>query len=548
VYIYWYRPNLGRILINNRKEGIPMTNTKEEAARLVEQLLAFGLYNDMIRNEDVVFLRNQLLDLLQIPEPWENCQDIIDDGMPPTATPILEKLLDYAAEAGILPEDTLVYRDLLDTRIMGIITPPPSQIIDRFNTIKKKSGVEEATDNFYRLCQKSDYIRVDRIAKNLEWDYESDYGTLKVTINLTKPEKDPREIAALKNAPQVGYPKCLLCPENVGYAGRVNHPARQSHRTLPVELGGETWYFQYSPYVYYNQHCIVLSQKHVPMKLSRKSFERLFDFLDQFPHYFIGSNADLPIVGGSILNHDHFQGGCYTFPMEVSPVEYTLYLEDYPRVKAGILNWPMSTLRLECDDSQTLIELAVEILNKWRGYSDPEVDILSESVDDKGQTIPHNTVTPIARMAQDGQYQLDIVFRNNRTSPEFPLGIFHPHPDIHHIKKENIGLIEVMGLFILPGRLQKELSAIEEILMGRDAQNIEELESEDHPLHQHSPWICELIEVHGRNNSREEAKAILEKAVGRKCQKVLEDAGVFKTTAKGRQAFNRFLTRAGFTL
>jgi UDPglucose--hexose-1-phosphate uridylyltransferase len=525
-----------------------MTNTKKEAARLVEQLLAFGLHNDMIRNEDMVFLRNQLLDLLQIPEPWENSQDIFDGGIPPTATPILEKLLDYAAEEGILPDDTLVYRDLLDTRIMGIITPLPSQIIDRFNAIKEKSGVREATDDFYRLCQKSDYIRVDRIAKNLEWDYESDYGTLKVTINLTKPEKDPREIAALKNAPQVGYPKCLLCPENVGYAGRVNHPARQSHRTLPVELGGESWYFQYSPYVYYNQHCIVLSQEHVPMKLTRKSFERLFDFLDQFPHYFIGSNADLPIVGGSILNHDHFQGGCYTFPMEVSPVEYPLYLEDHPQVKAGILNWPMSTLRLECADSETLIELAHGILNKWRGYSDPEVDILSESVDDKGQTIPHNTVTPIARMTKDGQYQLDIVFRNNRTSPEFPLGIFHPHPDIHHIKKENIGLIEVMGLFILPGRLQKELSAIEEILTGKDTHKIEELESEDHPLHQHSKWIYELIEVHGRNNTREQAKSILEKAVGRKCQRVLEDAGVFKPTKEGRQAFNRFLTSAGFTL
>lgn len=525
-----------------------MTHTKAKAAKLVEQLLAFGLFNEMIRDEDITFLRNQLLDLLNIPEPHNDPNDPFDDGIPPTATPILEKLLDYAVEEGIIPDDTMVYRDLLDTKIMGIITPLPSQVIDRFTSIKEKNGVQEATDDFYKLCQKSDYIRVDRIAKNLEWDYESSYGTLKVTVNLTKPEKDPREIAALKNAPQVGYPKCLLCPENVGYSGRINHPARQTHRTLPVELGDETWYFQYSPYVYYNQHCIVLSQNHVPMRLTRNTFDRLFGFLDQFPHYFIGSNADLPIVGGSILNHDHFQGGYYTFPMEVSPIEYFLNLGDFPEVKAGILNWPMSTLRLECADSKILTDLADRILSSWRGYSDPDAEILSESIDDNGETILHNTVTPIARMSQEGLYQLDIVFRNNRTSSEFPLGIFHPHPDIHHIKKENIGLIEVMGLFILPGRLQKELSAIEDILTGKGTQNLEGLVSDTHPLRLHSEWIYELIKLHGKNNSKEDAGAILEKAVGKKCQKVLEDAGVFKTTMAGREAFNRFLTKLGFTV
>lgn len=525
-----------------------MSYTKTEIAREIEKLLAYGLKNQMILEEDIVFLRNQLLDLLDIPEPSDDSNNTFEDDIPDTATPILEKILDYAVEEGIIPDNTMVYRDLLDTKIMGVITPLPSQIIRRFNEIKEKEGIKQATDYFYRLCQKSDYIRVNRIAKNQEWDYDSNFGTLKITINLTKPEKDPREIAALKNAPQVGYPKCLLCPENVGYAGRINHPARQTHRTLPVKLAGEQWYFQYSPYVYYNEHCIVLNEAHVPMKISRKTFERLFDFIEQFPHYFIGSNADLPIVGGSILNHDHFQGGYYTFPMEVSPIEYSLTSKEYPQVKAGILNWPMSTLRLISDQSHILIDMADKILNIWRSYSDPEADILADSLDEKGQVIPHNTVTPIARRNQDGLYELDIVFRNNRTNSEFPLGIFHPHPEIHHIKKENIGLIEVMGLFILPGRLQKELTEIKNILTGKVAFDKDELSSKDHPLHQHGPWIQELIAKHGNDNTCQQAETILQNAVGEKCEQVLKDAGVFKTSLEGRQAFNRFLSAAGFTL
>lgn len=523
-----------------------MSYKKEKAPILIERLLAYGLKNQMIHHEDITFLRNQLMDLLRISQPLDDPNISIDEDIPNTATPILEELLDYAAEQGIIPENTLVYRDLLDTKIMGLITPLPSQVIHRFNRIKESQGIKEATDDFYKLCQKSDYIRVNRIAKNQEWDYESNFGTLKITINLTKPEKDPREIAALKNAPQVGYPKCLLCPENVGYGGRINHPARQNHRTLPLKLGGEQWYFQYSPYVYYHQHCIVLKEEHVPMKISYKTFERLFDFLKLFPHYFIGSNADLPIVGGSILNHDHFQGGYYTFPMEIAPIEYSLSSKEYPQVKAGVLNWPMSTLRLACAEASVLIELADKILRLWRSYSCPEVGILSESLNEKGEIIPHNTITPIARQNDDGLYELDLVFRNNRTSAEFPLGIFHPHPEIHHIKKENIGLIEVMGLFILPGRLQSELSKIKDILIGKVPFDKEDLSIHEHPLHEHSQWIEYLIGTYGMNNSEEEAKAILEKSVGKKCEQVLKDAGVFKITKEGRQAFNDFLLTAGF--
>ena len=525
-----------------------MSYSKKEIAKLIEQLLAFGLKNEMIRHEDIFFVRNQLLDILNIPEPWDGSLDSFKDHIPETATPILEKMLDYAAQEGIIPENTLVYRDLLDTKIMGVITPLPSQVIDRFNKIKETQGIKQATDYFYDLCQKSDYIRVNRIAKNQIWSYESNYGTLTITINLTKPEKDPREIAALKNAPQVGYPQCVLCPENVGYAGRVNHPARQSHRTIPVKLAGEQWYFQYSPYVYYNEHCIVLKEEHVPMKISRKTFERLFDFIDQFPHYFIGSNADLPIVGGSILSHDHFQGGSYTFPMEVAPIEYSLTCKDYPQVKAGVVKWPMSTLRLACEESGILVEIADKILSLWRDYSDPEVDILSQSKDENGQVIPHNTITPIARKNNQGLYELDLVFRNNRTSSEFPLGIFHPHPEIHHIKKENIGLIEVMGLFILPGRLQKELAQVKDILTGKTPFDMEKLSKEDHPLYQHSFWIQELVNKYGNKNSDELAQTIIQNTVGEKCEQVLKDAGVFKTDKQGRQAFNKFLTTAGFTL
>jgi UDPglucose--hexose-1-phosphate uridylyltransferase len=489
------------------------------------------------------------LDFLGIDEPLDSAQQIWSrTKIPEYATPILEKILDYCYERGILKENTLTHRDLLDTQIMGIFLSKPSEITRNFTDIKEKEGIVAATDYFYHLCRKSDYIRMERTAKNLKWDYESPFGNLEITINLTKPEKDPREIAALKNAPQSGYPKCLLCPENVGYAGRVNHPARQTHRTIPLNLCGDTWHFQYSPYVYYNEHCIVLSEKHVPMKLTQETFERLFRFIELFPHYFIGSNADLPIVGGSILNHDHFQGGRYVFPMEKAGTEYTLACSLYPDVEAAVVHWPMSVLRLNSNDSEKLVGLAVEILSAWREYSDQDLEILAYSTDKNGNRIPHNTITPIARRKTDGRYELDLVFRNNRTSSEHPLGIFHPHNELHHIKKENIGLIEVMGLFILPGRLQKELNSLESYLNGDAKDSIKALENPEHPLHHHSVWMKGLVDKYGTRLAREQARSVLEKEVGSICQQVLTDAGVFKVSEKGRKGFNKFLETVGFVL
>jgi len=521
-----------------------MDKLQQHAAYLVEKLLAFGLANDMISGFDVTYTRNQLLDLLKIDEPYPEPLDFGSLEVPETATPILEELLDYAVQRGLIPEDTLTYRDLFDTRIMGLLMPKPSEIIQRFNRIKEEKGIKAATDDFYNLCQKSDYIRVSRIARNIKWQYDSEFGQLEITINLTKPEKDPREIAALKSAPQVGYPKCLLCPENVGYAGRVNHPARQTLRVLPVKLKGEQWYFQYSPYVYYNQHCIVLSEQHVPMKISRETFERLFEFLEYFPHYFIGSNADLPIVGGSILNHDHFQGGYYTFPMEKASIEYYLKSQEYPDVTMGVVHWPMSVLRVRYPKPHVLVELADKLLHLWRDYSDPSVDVLAFTTNEKGEKVPHNTITPIARLGSDGLYELDLVFRNNRTSKEHPMGIFHPHQELHHIKKENIGLIEVMGLFILPGRLKDELANICDILAGKKPVS-DDIHRESHPLNKHLHWIEELTSKYGSNLDDETAHRVIRDAVGEKCLQVLHHAGVFKATKEGRQAFDRFLETAG---
>ncbi|NLX70120.1 MAG: UDP-glucose--hexose-1-phosphate uridylyltransferase [Clostridiales bacterium] len=524
-----------------------MRDAESRPAYLIEKLLAYGLDNEMITEHDVSYVRNQLLELLRIEEPYSQPVDLEAIEVPDTATPVLEELLDYAVRCGIIPEDTLTYRDLFDTKIMGLLMPRPSEIISRFETLKNEKGIKTATQYFYNLCRKSDYIRVDRIARNIIWQYESEFGQLEVTINLTKPEKDPREIAALKQAPQVGYPKCVLCPENVGYAGRVNHPARQTLRILPVKLQGEQWYFQYSPYVYYNEHCIVLKHEHVPMKITRKTFARLFDFLKIFPHYFIGSNADLPIVGGSILNHDHFQGGFHTFPMEKAPIEYNLKCEEYPDVKIGVVHWPMSAVRISHYKSEILVDLADKLLNLWKNYSDPEVDILAFSVNEKGERVPHNTVTPIARITDDGLCQLDLVFRNNRTNEEHPMGIFHPHQELHHIKKENIGLIEVMGLFILPGRLNVELDAIKDILTGRKEMN-DDIYIESHPLNKHLDWIKDLIEKHGNNLDDETSEKIIKDSVGQKCLQVLHHAGVFKATEEGRRAFNRFLETAGIRL
>jgi UDPglucose--hexose-1-phosphate uridylyltransferase len=522
-----------------------MTNIQCQPAYIVEQLLAFGLKNKMISKADIIYTRNQLLDILKIEEPYPQHLELEQLEVPSTATPILEKLLDYAVEHKLIPEDTSTYKDLFDTRIMGLLMPKPSEITKRFHSIKQQKGIQAATDDFYNLCQKSDYIRVNRIARNIKWEYQCDFGTLEITINLTKPEKDPREIAALKQAPQVGYPKCVLCPENVGYAGRVNHPARQTLRTLPIELNGESWYFQYSPYVYYNQHCIVLYEKHVPMKITKKTFVRLLEFLKYFPHYFIGSNADLPIVGGSILNHDHFQGGYHAFPMEKAPIEYTLKCDNYPQVNIGVVHWPMSTLRLISKETQPLVDLADYLLNLWKTYSEPSVDILAFTKDKQNKMTPHNTITPIARKNKDGYYELDLVFRNNRTNQEHPMGIFHPHKELHHIKKENIGLIEVMGLFILPGRLKSELSQIQEFLTGQRSIECKSILNDNHPLFKHLDWIKELLAKHDNSLDKPSAQKVVQDAVGQKCLEVLHDAGVFKATKEGRLAFDRFLKTAG---
>ncbi len=523
-----------------------MNADEDRGSVLMEELLHFAVQNKLIEESDVVFMRNRLMDFLEIREPLSHPEEVWDKTrVPEYATPILEKFLDYCYEKGILEENTQTFRDLLDTRIMGLLLPRPSEILRKFKDFQRRDGIRAATDYFYCLCRKSDYIRMDRIAKNRKWDYKSSFGNLNITINLTKPEKDPREIAALKSAPQSGYPKCLLCPENVGYAGRIDHPARQTHRTLPLDLCGETWYFQYSPYVYYNEHCIVLKEKHVPMKLTRETFDRLFQFLDIFPHYFIGSNADLPIVGGSILNHDHFQGGRSVFPMEKAHEEYSLVCDGFPDVQAAVVRWPMSTLRLRSSDPEKLGDLAFRILTAWRKYSDPEREILAFTTDPKGNHIPHNTITPIARRKPDESFELDLVFRNNRTSEKYPLGIFHPHSALHHIKKENIGLIEVMGLFILPGRLQKELGGLKEHLTGTAKESVDRLDDPEHPLHSHSTWIRELISQYGSSLSEPEAESVLKNEVGAVCQQVLTDAGVFKVTSDGRNGLDQFLATVG---
>ncbi len=523
-----------------------MYPTKEEAALWIEQLLCYAKENQLMEGYDTIFVRNALLDLLQIDAPYDGSIDPCSLPLPEYPTPLLENLLDYCAGQDLLGDNTLTERDLMDTRIMGLVLCRPSDAIGNFIAMKETKGIEAATDTFYALNQKSDYIRTERIARNIQWASDSPYGTLQITINLTKPEKDPKEIAALKNAPSSGYPKCVLCPENVGYAGRLNHPARQTLRTLPVSLQGEPWHFQYSPYVYYNEHCIVFKEAHVPMKLSQETFARLFDFTDIFPHYFIGSNADLPIVGGSILNHDHFQGGRYVFPMEVAAPEYALGSVCHLDIEAFVIHWPMSVLRLVSPSPQSLTTAADTLLTVWREYSDEAAEILAYTTEPDGSKTPHNTITPIAKKTADGKYVLDLVLRNNRMNQKNPLGIFHPHQDLHHIKKENIGLIEVMGLFILPGRLLQEMKDLTEYLTGIKPYDQAALTHPDHPLAKHALWLDGLIKTHGTHLTENQAEALLHQAVGDKCQRVLEDAGVFKTDAQGRVAFDTFLKTIGW--
>ena len=485
----------------------------------LDALVRYGIGCGLIEQADACYVKNRLLEILRLDEAPAG--ERIHAELPE----LLAALTDDAVRRGLIG-GSVTERDLFDTKLMGALTPYPHEVRAEFAR-RYAASPEAATDWFYRFSQDTNYIRRDRIAKDLKWKYASPYGALDVTINLSKPEKDPRDIAAAKAAPQSGYPRCLLCAENEGYAGRGNHPARQNHRILPLTLDGSQWYLQYSPYVYYNEHCIALNAEHRPMHIDGVTFRRLLDFVTIFPHYFIGSNADLPIVGGSILSHDHFQGGRYRFAMEEAPVEREVRFADFPAVRAGVVRWPMSVIRLTSADRAQLLALAERILARWRGYSDPEAGVFAET-----DGVPHNTITPIARR-RGADYELDLVLRCNITTPELPLGVFHPHPELHHIKKENIGLIEVMGLAVLPARLKKELEGVRTaILTGADLR-------QDETLGKHADWVDELRQRY--DFTPENTEDILRQEVGAVFTRVLEDAGVFKRNDAGQQAFGRFL-------
>ena len=486
----------------------------------IAALADYGVRTGLIEPSDRTWAVNGLLQAMELQEYQEPEEPLEERPL----EEILGRLVDFCVKRGLIEND-VTSRDLLDTRLMGVLTPRPSWVIDQFRR-RAAQDRRAATDWYYRLSQDTDYIRRYRIARDVKWVATTEYGDLDITINLSKPEKDPRAIAAAKAAPQSGYPKCQLCRENEGYAGRMNHPARQNHRVIPVTIDGGDWFLQYSPYVYYNEHCIVFNSRHVPMKIDRSAFRKLLDFVIQFPHYFVGSNADLPIVGGSILSHDHFQGGRYTFAMERAPVEREVSFPGFEDVEAGIVRWPMSVLRLRSTDDGRLVELADKILGAWRGYTDEAAFVFAET-----DREPHNTITPIARM-RGGKYELDLVLRNNITTQEHPMGVYHPHAELHHIKKENIGLIEVMGLAVLPARLKGELARLGQVLAaGGDPASEPDLEK-------HAPWAEELRARH--TFTPENTEEILRQEVGVVFSKVLEHAGVFKCTEQGREAFLRF--------
>ncbi len=497
-------------------------------------LVDFAIRKNLVEEIDRSYAINRLLEIMHMDAP--EAVEYTAEPVPETATKYLTDLLDCAVESGIL-EDSNENRDLFSAKLMGALTPSPAETRARFFSKMKQNDPAAAMLDFYQTCRDTDYIRVDRIAKNARFFEETPAGRLEITINLSKPEKDPRDIAAARNAKQTGYPKCMLCRENPGYAGRIGFPARQNHRVIPLTLGGKQWFLQYSPYLYYNEHCIVFNGEHVPMRISRETFVRQCDFVDMFPTYMLGSNADLPIVGGSILSHDHFQGGHYDFPMDFSPVRIQLNAPT-EGVNAYVADWPMSCIVLESKDREKIIELSDSILNAWREYSDPACDIYAYT----DQT-PHNTVTPILRRVGD-HYKMQLVLRNNRTSDEHPLGIFHPHADLHHIKKENIGLIEVMGLFILPGRLLSELKALENYLTGETP--IDSVPEEDSPLYKHYGWVCAIARETGTHLNHREAEAAIHKALGEKCARVLADAGVYKNTEEGNRGVLRFMESVGF--
>lgn len=494
----------------------------------IKLLLAYGLKNDLIGKYDEIIARNEIIALLNL-EEWKDT-DISSKIIPEYPNEILENICNWAVENKII-EDTIAVRDLFDTKIMGKITPSATHVIDKFIKISNLGGIEKATNNYYEFAQKTNYIRTDRIAKNMHWYSNTEYGNMEITINLSKPEKDPRDIAKERLLPPSSYPKCLLCYENVGYTGRLNHPARQNHRVLPFFLEGEEWFLQYSPYVYYNEHAIVFSGKHRPMKINREAFNRITSFVEQVPHYFVGSNADLPIVGGSILSHDHYQGGHHEFPMAKSPIERAITFKGFEDVEAGIVKWPMSVIRIKSSDRKKLVDLSVKILDNWRKYNDEYLDIIAFSGD-----TPHNTITPIGRR-RGKDFELDLVLRNNRTNEKYPLGIFHPHEDVHNIKKENIGLIEVMGLAVLPGRLKEELEILEKYMLEPDFKT---KIKNDPKVVKHLEWAINIQEKHVKITS-ENIKTILKDEIGVTFSRVLEDAGVYKRNNEGEKGLLRFI-------
>ena len=488
----------------------------------IGELVAYAQRTGIIDKRDEIWATNRLLEILGV-EEYEECE--ITETRP--LEEILSDLINYAGEKGIIDSTSIVSRDLFDTKLMGAITPAPSVIADKFEALYKCSP-KDATDWYYDFSQNTDYIRRYRIAKDMKWQTQTEYGTLDITVNLSKPEKDPKAIAAAGKAKPSGYPKCLLCKENVGYAGRLNHPARQNHRTVPFKICGADWFMQYSPYVYYNEHCIVFNGEHTPMKIDKSAFLKLLDFVKVFPHYFIGSNADLPIVGGSILSHEHFQGGNYEFAMAKAPIETEVTFKGYEDIKAGIVKWPMSVIRLSGDNTDQIADLAEKILNKWRGYTDEQAFILAQT-----DSIPHNTITPIARV-RDNKFELDLVLRNNITTDEHPLGVYHPHAELHHIKKENIGLIEVMGLAVLPSRLKAEMKELcEYIVDGKDLRTSE-------TLSKHADWVDEFKPKYDDIN-KDNVEKIVQDEIAEVFKKVLEHAGVYKRTPEGKAAFLRFI-------
>lgn len=499
------------------------------------ELTEYGLVTGLVEKADEVYTINRLLELFEVDDIEDSVfeahaakERMTQETAEAALEDILEDMMSYAYEQGIMKENSIVYKDLFDTKIMGCLVARPSEIRAEFQDLYTNDSPQAATDYFYKLSCDSNYIRRQRIKKDQKWTADTEFGTLDITINLSKPEKDPKAIAAAKNAKQSAYPKCQLCKENEGYAGRVNHPARQNHRIIPVTINNSDWFFQYSPYVYYNEHCIVFNSQHTPMKIERATFGKLLDFVTQFPHYFVGSNADLPIVGGSILSHDHFQGGHYTFAMAKAPIEKEISFKGFEDVKAGIVKWPMSVIRITGADKERLIELADKILIAWRGYTDESAFIFAET---DGE--PHNTITPIARRRGE-DYELDLVLRNNITTEEHPLGVYHPHASLHHIKKENIGLIEVMGLAVLPARLKDEMAELSEaILTGKDLTSTETLAS-------HAEWANGFLPKYPDINA-DNVMDIIRTEIGLVFNEVLKDAGVYKCTEEGRAAFMKFV-------